>query len=131
MKVILDTNFLMIPGKFHVDIFEELKKLINVPYEIVVFEGTIEELKKLSSGNGNDKVLASVALELIKQKNLKTLKNSSKIVDVVDDMIVAEVQKNPKDYTVCTQDKALKQRIRELKARIITLKSEKHLDYEV
>ena len=128
MIVILDTNFLMIPGEFHVDIFEELDRLFNVIYHTYIFEGTIQELERLALGNTKDKDAAQVALELIKQKNLKTLENSSSLVD---DMIVEEIRRNPREYVVCTQDKALKQRVKDEGSRVITLRSKKYLDYEV
>jgi rRNA-processing protein FCF1 len=128
MKVVLDTNFLMIPGKFHVDIFEELKKLLNFKYELFIFLGTIKELERIASGQTKDKATAVVAINLIKQKNLKTLENS---LQIVDDMIIQEISKNPQEYIVCTQDKVLKQRVKAVKSKIITLKSQKYLSYEV
>ncbi|GIU70178.1 MAG: hypothetical protein KatS3mg002_1414 [Candidatus Woesearchaeota archaeon] len=119
VRVILDTNFLMIPAQKKIDIFEEIKKILNTPYQLYIFTGTIEELKKISSGKGKESINARVTLQLIKQKNLKTLKDSIGEIHV-DKVILDNV--NDSDI-VCTQDKALKRllKIKYPKIKIITL----------
>lgn len=118
-RIILDTNFLMIPSQYKIDIFQEIKKIMNEPYEICVFKETITELKKIASGKGKDSSNAKVALLLIKQKNLKSLKNSHNL-GYVDDIILNNITN---EDIVCTQDKALKKRLKEKypSIKIITL----------
>lgn len=128
LRIILDTNFLMIPFEFKVDIFSEIKRLMTEPYELCLFEATIGELNKLSIGTSKAAVAAKATLKLIKQKNLKTLPNSND-EKYVDSLILEGV--TAKDI-VCTQDQALK---RLLKAkhkgiRLIALKSKKYLGCE-
>ena len=56
VKVVLDTNFLMIPHQFGVDIFTELKNVMPYVYELIVFDKTIDELqaiKKRSNGKNS------------------------------------------------------------------------------
>ncbi|MEM4638153.1 MAG: nucleotide-binding protein [Candidatus Woesearchaeota archaeon] len=118
-RIILDTNFLMIPPQYKIDIFQEIKKIMNEPYEMCVFKETITELKKIASGKGKDSSNAKVALLLIKQKNLKSLKNSHNL-GYVDDIILNNITD---EDIVCTQDKALKKRLKEKypNIQIITL----------
>ncbi len=40
-KVILDTNFLLIPFKFKIDVFGEIERLVEEPHEILVPSGVI------------------------------------------------------------------------------------------
>ena len=119
-RVILDTNFLMIPVQHKIDIFEEIKRLMTVPYQLCIFRETIAELEKLAAGKGRDSSTAKVALKLIKQKNLKTLKNSFRENSHVDDVILSNITDSD---IVCTQDKALKRLLRHKfpKIKIITL----------
>jgi rRNA-processing protein FCF1 len=124
-KVVLDTNFLMIPGQFKVDIFEELKRIISFPYDVCVFSATIDELNEISTKNSRDKNNAKIALNLIKQKNLKTLQGSG---SYTDDIILNNVDTK---CIVCTQDKALKRLLKQKGIQIITLKSKKYLAFEV
>ena len=122
----LDTNFLLIPGQFKIDIFEEIRNIMNEPYDLCIFQETIQELSNIAEKASKDKNNAKIALMLIKQKNLKSLKNSSIEKSYIDRIILSNIDSK---CIVCTQDQALK---RFLKAkfkglRIITLKSKKHL----
>jgi len=123
---VLDTNFLLIPGQFKMDIFEEIRNIMNEPYDLCIFQETIQELSNIAEKASKDKNNAKIALMLIKQKNLKSLKNSSIEKSYIDRIILSNIDSK---CIVCTQDQALK---RLLKAkfkglRIITLKSKKHL----
>lgn len=123
MKILLDTNFLLIPAQFNVDIFSEIERIADFPYRICILKQTIDELKKIiKEQKGKHRNAAKLALQLIKQKDLNTIKNSSK--DSVDDIILDIV--NP-EYIVATQDKELKDRLKRKKIRIITLRAKKYL----
>lgn len=120
IRIILDTNFLMIPGQNKIDIFEDIKRLMTSPYQLCIFKETIDELSKIASGKGKDSSNAKVALKLIKQKNLKTLKNSSTEDSYIDNIILGNITDSD---IICTQDKALKRLLKSKfpKIRIITL----------
>lgn len=127
VKVILDTNFLLIPAQFNVDIFSEIARIMDEPYQLCIMEKSFEELNKIITlSNSKDSRSAKLGLmlakSLIKQKSLKTLTSFSN--EYVDDLIVSKA--NKKVY-VATQDKELKQRVKEKGAHIITLKQKKYL----
>jgi len=74
LKVIIDTNFLLIPGKFMIDIFEEIKNEARTDIELLTLDRVIEELEKLSNSKETklkDRNAAKLGLALLKQKNLK------------------------------------------------------------
>ncbi len=125
-KVILDTNFLLVPGQFSVDIFSEIDRLMDFPYQLEVLKGTLPELKKINdTGSTKDKMAAKLAVVLIKQKGLKMVANYS--TDNVDDSIVRLANK---DTYVATQDKELKSRLKKKGVKIITLRQKKYLIIE-
>ena len=128
LRIVLDTNFLMIPIQFKVDVFAEIKRLLNEPYELCIYQGTIDELTDLAKGNSKIAATAKLALTLIKQKNLKSLPNS--INEKYADNLILEGVTN-KDI-VCTQDQALKRllRAKHKGIRLIALKSKKYLGFE-
>ena len=131
VHVILDTNFLLIPGQYKVDIFHSLEFLMTKPFEFCIFDATIDELMKIASKNVKDKNNAKIALQLIKQKNLKSLHNSFIGEDSYIDKIILN---NAQDSDIiCTQDKDLKRLIKKKskKIRIITLMDKKHIEFEV
>jgi len=126
-KVILDTNFLLIPGQFKVDIFTEIERVMNEPYNLCIIDKTINELKGIEIyGKTKDRNAVKLAIaliqNLIKQKSLKTINSYSR--KSVDDIIV---KKSDKNVYVATQDKELKKRVKEHQGRIITLKQKKYL----
>jgi len=126
-KVILDTNFLLIPRQFNVNIFAEIDRIMNVPYKLCIIDKSIEELNKISVlGKQKDvnatKLAVALIGSLIKQKSLKTITSSPELS--VDDTIVKIA--NKKVY-IATQDKELKKRVKEKKAKVITLKQKKYL----
>jgi uncharacterized protein len=134
-KVIIDTNMLLVPGQFKVDIFTELDRVIDEPYEIIVLESTIDELRKISeTASGADKQAAKLAMMLINhQKERKTaastrsqckaLKITASSFQYVDDAILEIAE----DEFVATNDSALKRRLLDKGVRVIYLKQQKHL----
>jgi len=63
-KVIIDTNGLMIPGQFGVDIFSELERLGFDSY--LVLRASVRELEQIYlHGRGKDRTAAKIALSLL------------------------------------------------------------------
>ncbi len=125
-RVILDTNFLLIPGEQGVDIFLEIQKLMNEPYSLVILDKCEEELKTLiQRGKGKESFNAKLGLILIKQKNLKTINSSTS--KYADEALLDLAKSDPKKVVIATQDKILKEKIKKLGARVIQLRQKKHL----
>ena len=127
-KVILDTNFLFIPGDIGVDVFSEIERIMREPYELCVMDSTIKELENLIITTAKQKqgLNAKLGLILIKQKNLKTINGSSN--NYADASILEYAAKNPEKTIIATQDKDLKQKLKKIPVRIITLRQKKYLE---
>ena len=126
MQIILDTNFLLIPAQFKVDIFSEIERICDFPYKIYILEQSIDELNKIIlEQKGKNKAAAKLALQLIKQKGLNTIGISKK--DSVDNILANLPEK---DYIVATQDIELKRRLKAKNIKIITLRNKKYLQFE-
>lgn len=116
MKALLDTNFLLIPAQFKVDIYSELAN-----NQLFILDKTIDELKKIQKQQSlKHKKAAKLTLDLIKAKKVKIIKTKK---GKVDDLIVEIAKKNK--YAVATQDKALKQRLKRQNIKVITLRQKK------
>ena len=121
-KVILDTNFLLIPGQFGVDIFTEIDRICQFPYTLYIVDKTLQELESiLQNQRGKAKEAVKLALGIIKAKNINTLPSANKSVD--DAIVDAATE----DMIVATQDAALKQRLKDKAGGIITLRQKKYL----
>ena len=122
-KILLDTNFLLIPAQFNVDIFAEIHRIMPSTYELYVLDKTIDELTHLSIDKKqkvNDRRAANLALQLIVAKKVNILKSSGN--SYVDDLLV-----NSNGYIIATQDVILKRRLKAKNIKIITLRSKKIL----
>ena len=118
--ILLDTNILMAISQFRIDVFAELERICDFPFQITVLDRTIDELESIkTTQKGKDKLAASIALQLIKKKDLQITKTTEK--KPVDDILV-DFSHN--GSIIATQDMALKKR---LKKPIITLRKKKYL----
>ncbi len=129
-KIVLDTNFLLIPAQFKVDIFSEIRRICDFSYELVVVPETVAELEGIAvsrGSSGKDRKAAKLALELLKLKafRVKVLKNR-KLFKRADEAILAIADKNS---CVATQDAELRRRLREKAVRLIILRQKQYLKF--
>ena len=120
MKFLLDANFLMIPGKFKVDIFRELEKF-GKP-ELYTIDLVVKELSKLSKAKGRDTFSAKLGLFFIQDKDIGILESQGRNAD-------AELLRLSKEgFTVCTQDRALTAKILKARGKVAFLRQGKYLE---
>lgn len=122
-KIILDTNFLMVPGTLGIDIYTEISRITDFKYKLYLLEGSVKELWVLAKGSSKTAQQARLAIILADSK--KVIKIKSK--NYVDDELVLHAQKGA---VICTNDKELKQRIRKVSGKIITVRGKSHLVIE-
>ena len=121
-RVVLDTNFLLLPAKQRIDIFEEMRRIIEGTYELTVASGTQAELARIAERQDADGKAAAVALQLLKEKKVRTLK-SRKLFKEVDDFLIALAQEQ--GVIVATMDRELQKKLR---CPYIICRSKNHLE---
>lgn len=134
-KIILDTNFLIIPRSIGIDILSEFDRLFGIDcYELFMFERSEYELKRLlDTYRGKERQQVQFALTFMaflkKAKGLKILSSqSSKGSVYLDDLIVDFINKSrPEEYLVATVDKELTTRLQKTNNRIIAARKMKFL----
>ena len=122
-KILLDTNFLLIPAQFNIDIFSEINKIMLEKYQLYTLDkviGELESIQKDKKQKQKNKKAAKLALQLIKAKKPIIIKTEQD--KPVDDLIV-----DLKGYIIATQDLFLKKRLKSKKIKIITLRAKKKL----
>lgn len=123
-KIILDTNFLLIPGQFKIDIFSEIDRICDFNYKLCIIDKSLDELNKIiKEQKGKDKAAAKLALTILNQKRFNIIKTKN-TDETVDDIIIGLVKKEKP--IIATQDKELKQKIKS-KTKVITLRKKKYL----
>ncbi len=101
-KVIIDTNGLMIPGQFGIDIFSELQQLGFFSY--IVPSASVKELEKIAStGRSKDRAAAKIALSLLDRCTI--IEKNGYADNIIIDLAVGM------DAAVLTNDTELKKRL--------------------
>ncbi|MBN2102083.1 MAG: nucleotide-binding protein [Candidatus Aenigmarchaeota archaeon] len=122
MKFLLDTSFLMIPGKHGVDIFEKLNEF-GQP-ELYTLDMVVDELKThIEEGKGETKRSAKLALSFIERLGIKIVEVKKKKGTKTDD----ELFKKGSRFVICTQDIELGKRLRAEGAKVVYLRQQKYL----
>jgi len=123
-KVIIDTNFLLIPEKFKIDIFYEISRLVPNS-EIIITKGTFRELEQIKK----NRKAANVAIKILdKYKDRYKIYEGGEDCKTVDDEVLRIA--TDERFIVCTDDKELKRKLRERNVGIITLKHKSKIDFE-
>ena len=126
VKVILDSNFLMAPFQFHVDVFEELEYLLQKKIDFIVPSAVKLELTSISSRGGEGAAEASLALQLASR--CRVVDVNLKPQETVDDAIVKAAQKL--GAVVATNDIELKKRLRDINIPVVYLREKSKLEVE-
>lgn len=135
-KILLDTNFLMIPGNFGVDIFEEIQRICNFSYKLYIIDKTIDELEKLPEKalkhKTTVKTAVKIALKLIEvmvkegKLNIIPTKTNNELKIRFGNMYVDNIIKElANDYIVATTDIELKKHLR----KMIILRQKRYLKF--
>ena len=126
VKVILDSNFLLVPFQFRIDIFEELNNLLGKA-EPIILSTTIEELKKMAEKSSTKKRMQfSAALKLAERcEILEVEKEASESYDDVILRVARELK-----IPVGTNDMELRKRLRRAGIATIYLRQKSRLVIE-
>ena len=121
VKVIIDTNALMVPEQFGVDIFTELQRLGYV--RCIVPAQVMGELRSLAvkADKGRDKIAARVALGLTERCSVVGVDNFD-ADQAIEEMALRE------GAAVFTNDKALKKRLFSKGITVIYLRQGQYLE---
>ncbi|ASJ00829.1 PIN domain-containing protein [Thermococcus gorgonarius] len=126
--VVPDTNFLLVPGQFGVDIIGELNRILDVKFKIVVPNVVLQELEVIErKSRGKDLLAVRMAKKLAERFEKVDIGEFGK--KPIDDQIFDFAVKNER-VIVCTNDKGLKKRLREKGIPVVYLRSKKILELE-
>jgi rRNA-processing protein FCF1 len=126
LRIILDSNALFVPAQFNIDIFEELKNLLNRNFEFILPSPVKKELERIASqGQEKTRRRAEMALKLAQKCTLLETEDSS---SSTDDMIL-EIARTQK-YPVFTNDRQLRNRLRDINTPVIYVRQKSRLEID-
>ena len=118
MQIIPDTNFLIYSAKYKI-----LDSLSD--YNLIIIKQVLNELKRLSKDKKTktaDRQAASVALEFLKPRKQRIIRQKGK----ADDAILALAKKLK--VSVATMDKGMIDKAKKQKIKIIRIRQKKYIE---
>ena len=124
-KVVIDTNFFLIPYQFKIDILTELEHLIDVHHVYIITSKTLKELEKIASNAGKKGAGGRFALKIIEaNKDKMEIIRSDKPVD-------NWIEEYAEDHgaIVCTNDIKLKKKLKDNGIKVISLRGKTKIGF--
>ena len=124
IKIILDSNAFFVPLQFKIDIFEGLKTLLNIKFEVILLSPIRRELEKLAI-EGPPKIRKNAFYALQMAEKCKLTEINEKVTVSPDDAIVEMAKKW--NSPVFTNDKNLRKRLRDINVPVIYVRQKSRL----
>jgi hypothetical protein len=124
-KVVLDTNFFLLPAQFNIDIFGGLLRVIEEPHQYVISSRMLTELEQLAENHGKTGAEAKLGLKIYDLHKDKIEVVASGMP--VDSWIKKYAVEN-RAY-VCTNDKELKNRLAKNGIRVIARRGKNQVGF--
>ena len=127
LRVILDSNALFVPLQFRIDIFSDLKRLLNRNFELILLSPVKRELKTLSE-KGSPKMRKNASYALKIAEKCKYVEVNALASALTDDVIV----KVAKEWgsSVFTNDRELRKRLKDISVPVIYVRQKSHLEID-
>jgi len=127
VKVLFDTNFLMVAFERPVNVVERVEELLEAKVRPVILRSQLRELEKIASSEKRQKAarMARAVLEYVRKKRFEVIESGG---EVVDDVIVETSKRE--GYIVATNDRELRRRLREGGVSVIYMKSDGKFELE-
>ncbi len=127
LQVILDSNALFAPFQFKIDVFDELERLLNRRFELVLLSVVKRELEVLAE-RGAPKLHRDAACALRFAERLRLVEVEAAASALTDDVIV-EVAREW-GAAVFTNDKQLRGRLRDISVPVIYVRQKSRLEID-
>ncbi|MFW9768112.1 MAG: PIN domain-containing protein [Candidatus Thorarchaeota archaeon] len=128
LLVIMDTNFLIVPAQFGVDVFSEAERVLERSLDFVLLDSVVEEIKSnLETASRTEARMFRVALDLVERCTLVSVAEMSKSAPVDDQLL--EYTKSVKGV-LATNDRELRERASSQGIPVLFLRGKKYLELE-
>jgi rRNA-processing protein FCF1 len=127
LKIILDSNALFTPLELKIDIFEELRRLLNRNIEYIVIHPVKAELEMLANKSSHKlRQQANFALRLTEKCKIVPVTVSNNLT--TDDTIVEIAKKW--NSPVFTNDSQLRKRLRDISLPVVYVRQKSRLEID-
>ena len=123
MSVLFDTNALMMPAQFPLDLFDQIQDIMGA-FEPIVLEGSVLELAGLAKNPGRNGAAARYGLALAEK--CTTVRPDEPVPGTVDEQVLAYAGRT--GCPVVTNDRDLRNALLARGIGVISLRKQKRLE---
>jgi rRNA-processing protein FCF1 len=124
----MDTNFIVMPAQFGIDIFTETENTLERSVDFVILSSVISEIETLAEkASRTEKIWFRIAMDLVEKCQVIDY-SPSKSDLTVDDELLEYLEET--GHILATNDKELKQRARKKGISVLMLRGKKKLMLE-
>jgi len=127
VKVLFDTNFLLVPIRFGVDIFAEAERALNQLVELTVTSGVLREMESLKEEAG-PKFQRELDFALTLASRCAVVEDEPREGETVDDSLIRLASET--NYVVATTDSELRRRLRDRGLKVLYMRQKRYLVVE-
>jgi hypothetical protein len=127
LVVLLDTNFLLIPIRFGVDIQSELKRVVEAFFIPAITPAVVDELKRLQA-KASPSEEKEISYALAFAKTITLLDDALNPGEKVDDQLLRIAHRD--GCLVATTDADLRRKLRDKGVPVVFLRQTRHLSIE-
>lgn len=118
--VAIDTNMLLAPFQFGIDVFEEIQRLVPGA-KLIALKGTVDELNKIADRGEKEKKFVALAKKLLEVNRVELVNKEG----AVDSELLRLARGG---VIIATNDKELKKRIWKAGGRVIAIRGKNRLE---
>jgi rRNA-processing protein FCF1 len=122
VRVLLDTNALLMPAQFGIDLYDELMALFG-DFEPITLEEVVGELSGLARGRGRDAAAARVGLAMARRSKIVP---SGSTAERVDDRVIEYALRE--GCIVVTNDRQLRNALLREGVDVVSMRRERTLE---
>ncbi len=124
IRVLLDTNFLMLPVRFGIDIRSELGRIIEASFSLATTPAVLDELRRLKA-NVKTRESKNIDFGLAMAESMEKLDDTLRPEEDVDDQLVRLSERE--GLVVATTDAELRRRIRREGHPVVFMRQRRYL----
>jgi rRNA-processing protein FCF1 len=125
IKIILDSNALFVPLQFKIDIFEDLRRLLNANFELILLSPVLREMERLAN-EGSPRMRKNASYGLKLAQKCRIIDFDVDYAPSVDEAIIKFTRR--RKWPVFTNDRRLRKRLRDINVPVIYVRQKSRLE---
>ncbi len=121
-ELLIDTNFLVECVKNKIDLYSELRRILDFGFEVAILDRTLDELDTIVARGKKEGQYAKLARTILMTKKVTVIPTEG---GHTDNLLLAKADEN---HIIATMDKVLRQRLKRKGQDVVIIRAQKKLE---